>query len=223
MAEAPERLAHPLHIRKMRFARGTALYRSGDRLESLYMIRSGCITEVDASSGRGNSIIGFVLPGEMLGLDNLAESRSTTTCVAVETSNACALPRSVFDVLPHAPNVAGEFIRFIAKSGILARELVTLIRDHGAIERVAGFLLNLSGRLQFRGAHDREFKLNMNRDDIAAYLGLRSETVSRCFTELDRQGLIRIRAKRVEILRYAALRRMLDREGTPAVAPHSKC
>ena len=46
----------------------------------------------------------------------------------------------------------------------------------------------------------------MNRDDIADYLGLRSETISRCFTELARRGLIKVRAKRVQILQAAELR-----------------
>jgi CRP/FNR family transcriptional regulator len=102
--------------------------------------------------------------------------------------------------------VASEFIRLIAKASMPARDLLTLIRDREAIERVAGFLLNLSGRLQVRGVRGREFRLGMNRDDIAAYLGLRSETVSRCFSELGRRGMIMVRAKRVQILQPTELR-----------------
>jgi CRP/FNR family transcriptional regulator, anaerobic regulatory protein len=85
----------------------------------------------------------------------------------------------------------------IAKAGTAARDLLTLIRDKEALERVSGFLLNVSGRLQVSGSRGREFRLAMNRDDIADYLGLRSETVSRCFTELSRRQLIRVQAKRV--------------------------
>ena len=87
--------------------------------------------------------------------------------------------------------------------------MLILIRDREAIERVAGFLLNVSGRLQIRGVRGREFRLSMNRDDIAAYLGLRSETVSRCFTELGRRGWIKVRAKRVQILADGALARSI--------------
>ena len=89
-----------------------------------------------------------------------------------------------------------------------ARELLTLIRDREALERVSGFLLNVSARLQSRGVRGREFRLAMNRDDIANYLGLRSETVSRCFTELARRNLIRVRAKWVQIMNSADLRKV---------------
>jgi CRP/FNR family transcriptional regulator len=93
-------------------------------------------------------------------------------------------------------------------AGSAARDSVTLIRDKEAHERVAGFLLNVFARLQARGVRGRESLLGMNRDDIANYLGLRSETVSRCFTELARRQLIKVRAKRVQILQIAELRRV---------------
>ncbi len=88
--------------------------------------------------------------------------------------------------------------------------MLTLIRDKEALERIAGFLLNLSDRLQLRGVQGREFRLGMNRDDIASYLGVRSETVSRSFTELSRRRLIRVRAKRVQITKPAELRGVCD-------------
>jgi CRP/FNR family transcriptional regulator len=196
-----------LRIRKLRFARGKALYRTGDEVESFYMIRSGCIKEVDDSTGRRGSVINFVLPGEMLSLQSLGSARSSTTSIAVEPSFVCVVPWRAFNRLcAESPRVASEFIRLIAKASMPARDLLTLIRDREAIERVAGFLLNLSGRLQVRGVRGREFRLGMNRDDIAAYLGLRSETVSRCFSELGRRGMIMVRAKRVQILQPTELR-----------------
>ena len=210
---AAERLrpGRHLRIRKVRFARGKALYRSGDKVESFYMIRSGCIKEIDDSAGRHDSVINFVLPGEMLSLHCLGSGFSSTTSIAVEASFACVVPWGAFNNLcANSPPIAGEFIRLIAKAGIPARDLLILIRDREAIERVAGFLVNIAGRLQIRGVRSREFRLSMNRDDIAAYLGLRSETVSRCFTELGRRGLIEVRAKRVQILQPAELRRMRE-------------
>lgn len=209
VVSATERRSSGLYIRRMRVPRGKALYRSGDKVESFYMIRSGCIKELDDSSGRQGTLINFALPGEMLSLQSLGNAFSSTTSIAVEASFICVVPWAAFNHLcAESPRVAAEFIRLIAKAGTAARDLLCLIRDKEALERVSGFLLNVSGRLQACGSRGREFRLAMNRDDIANYLGLRSETVSRCFTELARRQLIKVQAKRVHILHAADLRKV---------------
>ncbi len=209
LASASERLMHGLRIRRIRVPRGKALYRSGDKVESFYMIRSGCVKELDDSTSRHGTVINFALPGDMLSLQSLGCVFSKTTGIAAEPSYICVVPWTAFNQMcADSPRVAIEFIRLIAKAGSAARDSLTLIRDKEAHERVAGFLLNVFARLQARGVRGREFLLGMNRDDIANYLGLRSETVSRCFTELARRQLIKVRAKRVQMLQLAELRRV---------------
>jgi CRP/FNR family transcriptional regulator len=208
-AAAAGRHARRIRIRKLRFPTGKTLYRHGDEVESIYMIRSGCIKEIDESAGRRASVVNFALPGEMLSLQNIGKARASTTSIALVPSHVCCVSWASFGRLcAESPRVVQELIRLIAKTAATARDLLTLIRDREAIERVAGFLLNLSARLQVRGVREREFRLVMNRDDIAAYLGLRSETVSRSFSELGRRGLIAVRAKRVQLLQPAELRRV---------------
>jgi CRP/FNR family transcriptional regulator len=209
LANTSERMRRGLRIRSLRIARGMTLYRSGDRVESLYMVRSGCIKELDDTGGGHGSVINFSFPGEMLSLQCLGVPVSKTTGVAVEPSFICAVPLGAFSQMCATSAAATiELTRLIAKAGAAARDSLTLIRDKEAHERVAGFLLNVCGRLQLRGARGRELRLGMNRDDIADYLGLRSETVSRCFSELARRQLIKVRAKRVEIVQMAELRRV---------------
>jgi CRP/FNR family transcriptional regulator len=208
VASGTERNVNGVRIRRIRVPRGNALYRSGDRVESLYMVRSGCIKEIDDSSGRNGAVINFALPGELLSLQSLGGAFSTTTGMAVEPSNICVVPWRAFSHLcAESPTVAAELIRLIAKAATAARDLLTLTRDKEAFERVAGFLLNVHGRLQSRGVRGREFRLSMNRGDIANYLGLRSETVSRCFTKLATREVIKVRAKRIQILHAAELRK----------------
>ena len=203
--------AKGLGIRRMRLPRGKVLYRAGEKVECFYMIRSGCIKETQDSTCHRSTVINFALAGEMLSLHNPDDQVSSTTSVAVEASFICAGHWGSFNELCAAsPGIAAEFIRLVVKAGAQARELLTLIRDKEALERIAGFLLNLSDRLQLRGVQGREFRLGMNRDDIASYLGVRSETVSRSFTELSRRRLIRVRAKRVQITKPAELRGVCD-------------
>lgn len=201
-----------LRIRCIRVARGHALYRAGEPLEAFHMVRSGCIKELDGSRGH-DALVNFCLPGELLTVQGAAAARSQTTSVAVDTSFVCAIPwRFFYRVCAQSPAVTGEFIKLIAKTGAGARELLTMIRGKGALERVAGFLSDLRGRLQIRGLPVSDLKLGMSRDDIAGYLGLRSETVSRCFSELERRELIKVRAKRIEILEAEGLRRLWSLE-----------
>ncbi|HUY84236.1 MAG TPA: helix-turn-helix domain-containing protein [Steroidobacteraceae bacterium] len=197
----------------MRVARGHILYRAGERIESLYMVRSGCIKEVDGADAGWESIANFCLPGELLTVQSTGAARSRTTCRAVEASFICAVPwRIVEHACATLPAVAGELIDLIAAAGAATRELLTMVRDKGALERVAGFSLNMCARMQSRGVPGRDFRLGMSRDDIARYLGLRSETVSRCFSELARRELIGVRAKRVQILAPAELRNLFRGE-----------
>ncbi len=193
-------------IRRMRIARGHILYRGGERIDSLYMVRSGCITEIDGIDSGWESIANFCLPGELLTVQSTGASGSRTTCRAVETSFVCAVPwRIVEHACATLPAVAGELIDLIATAGAATRELLTMVRDKGALERVAGFTLNIGARMQSRGVPGRDFRIGMSREEIARYLGLRSETVSRCFSELARRGLIEVSAKRVKILAHAGL------------------
>ncbi|MFI4890176.1 MAG: Crp/Fnr family transcriptional regulator [Steroidobacterales bacterium] len=207
VASTAERRTSELRIRCLRVPRGKVLYRAGDMVRSLFMIRSGCVKEIDDSTASPGTVINFALPGEMLTLQSLGTVTSNTTSIAVEPSHVCVVPGNAFSQLGQdLHHVIAELIPLLAKAGMAARDVLTLIRDKGALQRVSGFLLSISGRLQGRGVRGRDFRLAMNRDDIANYLGLRSETVSRCFTELARRELISVHAKRVQIRNVAGLR-----------------
>jgi len=98
---------------------------------------------------------------------------------------------------------------------VLSREIV---RDHGVMmllgsmraeERLSTFLSNLSKRLVRRGYSASDFHLRMTRDEIGSYLGLKLETVSRLFSQFQRDGLIEVEQKHVRILDIAGLENLL--------------
>lgn len=212
-ATGSRRGANALCIRRTRIARGNALYRAGDRIGSLYMVRSGCIKEIDGGGADRDRIVNFRLAGDLLTVQSASAARSRMTCVAVETSFICAVPWVIVEeTCAEMPGVIVELINLIARAGAATRDLLTMVRNKGAIERVAGFLLDLGARLRDRGLPGKEFSLGMSRDDIGNYLGLRSETVSRCFSDLERRGLVGVRAKRVRILAIAELQRLFQDE-----------
>lgn len=214
VAHGSDRPANGVRIRRSRLALGHALYRTGDRVESLYMVRSGCLKELDGADTGHDSIANFCLPGELLTLQSAGPGRSRTTCLAVQASFICAVPwRIVEEACAAAPDVASDLINLIIEAGVATRELLAMTRSTGALQRIAGFCLNMSVRVQRRGHPAGELRLGMNREEIAQYLGLRSETVSRCFSELARRGLISVRAKRLRVLAPAELRSVFLGEG----------
>ena len=75
-----------------------------------------------------------------------------------------------------------------------------------AEQRLSAFLLNLSMRLDERGFSSEQFQLPMSRDDIANFLGLRKETLSRLFTKLHQSGAIAVRGKHIRVLDMPLLR-----------------
>ena len=209
----------PLGIRRVHVARGRAVYRAGERLDAFHMVRSGCIMETERA-GALDSILEFRLPGELLTVQGPAGTRSRITGLAVEPSFVCALPWRVFyGVCAKFPAVTGEFVQVLAKSAAGTRELLSAVRDKGALARVAAFLASLGARMQSRGLPADEVRLSMGRAQIAGYLGLRSETVSRCFSELERRGIVAVRAKRIRVLSAERMRRLAQVDRSPAEPP----
>ena len=198
-----------VRIRRAHVAQNHVLYRCGDQARSFYMLRSGCMKEIDCSGAEHSSVANFCLPGELLSLHSAGDKRLSSTSIAIEGTSYCEMRwHDFYQVCVEAPDVVAEFIRLLAKSSAASLELINMIRRKEALERVAGFLLNISDRLQFRGLHKREFKLSMSRADIATYLGLTNETVSRCMSELARRELIHVQAKRIQLLHVTDLQQL---------------
>ncbi|MEE9574852.1 MAG: helix-turn-helix domain-containing protein [Gammaproteobacteria bacterium] len=77
-------------------------------------------------------------------------------------------------------------------------------------ERVATFLLTISMRYHQLGYSDKEFKLTMSRQEIGNYLGITFETVSRIFSRLQRNGIIKVNRKAIKIIDMVALRSLVS-------------
>ena len=118
----------------------------------------------------------------------------------------CKISWASFQALAReVPEVAYELVRLLAATVTATHELVASVLKQEALARVAELLLDVSARLQRSGLDGSHFRLGLSRRDIASYLGVTIETVSRCFTELDRRRLIVVRGKDLRLLRPADL------------------
>jgi CRP/FNR family transcriptional regulator len=126
--------------------------------------------------------------------------------VALDTSAVCGLTfESMSAMARQMPELQAELFRLMSQR---ISELEVSAGDLSADERIARFLVSLSGRFARRGYSETEFMLAMSRRDIASYLRLATETVSRVFARFQKSGVLRVDRKEVRIRNMPALREL---------------
>ena len=190
-------------------AAGATLIHAGRRMQALYVIRSGSAKGYWLSTDGDERVRGFYLPGELIGLESFAERRHPCEVVALEPVRYCRIPVQRFELLmDFLPGLRREIVRLMSQALEEARRLRACLGVTDARARLAGFLLDLSGRLERRGLSPSEFELSMSRRDIARHLGLTLETVSRGLSAFKRAGWLTVRLRHIAILKpdaFAAL------------------
>ncbi len=208
-----QRVQNVVYARR-RLKRGEALFGAGDEFRTVYAIRSGFFkTSLVDGEGR-EQVTGFFMGGELLGMDGIGTGRYNGTAIALEDSEVCIMPYALVEEVAREVPALQRHLH-----AVLSREIV---RDHGVMmllgsmraeERLAAFLGNLSKRFQRRGYSASDFHLRMTREEIGSYLGLKLETVSRLFSQFQKDGLIAVEQKHVRILDSAGLERLLRARG----------
>ena len=185
--------------------RGETLYRDGDDFKKLYVVKSGSYKTVVSASDGITQITGFYLPGELFGFDGFRDKHSCSA-VALEYSRVCELSLSSIDKLvTKLPTLRWELDRQIAREITSDQSMLLLLARRTAEERIASFLLSISLRFSQRVFSGIEFRLSMSRHEIANYLGLAAETVSRIFRRFKEYGIALSNGRMITIQNYAVL------------------
>lgn len=194
-----------------RLKKGEYLFHAGENFSSLFAIRTGFFkTAVSTQDGR-DQVTGFFMSGELMGMDGVGEGNYTCNAVALEDSEVCELPFSRMDELSkHLPRLNLHFFRLMSREIVRDQNVMLLLGNMRAEERLAVFLLNLSDRLSMRGFAANDFILRMSREEIGSYLGLKLETVSRTLSRFNQDGLISVEHKHIKILRPDILQDMIS-------------
>jgi len=208
-AEDLMRVENVVYARR-KVKRGDALFTAGAGFNAVYAIRSGFFKSIIVDRDGREQVTGFFMGGELVGLDGIGSGTYHASAIALEDSEVCVLPYALVEQMAREVPALQRHLH-----AILSREIV---RDHGVMmllgsmraeERLATFLLNLSRRFLRRGYSASDFHLRMTREEIGSYLGLKLETVSRLFSQFQRDGLIEVEQKHVRIVDIAGLERVL--------------
>lgn len=196
--------------RKMNVERGESLYRTGEPFEAFFAVRTGFFKTRTSSDDGREFVTGFQMAGELLGLDGVSSDEHTCDAIALEDSQVCVIPYAHLERLSREfPELQRQFHRIMGREIVRDHGVMLLLGSMKAEERLAVFLLNLSRRLEARGFSPTSLILRMTREEIGTYLGLKLETVSRCFSRFQDDGLLRVRFKHVEIVNLAGLRTLV--------------
>ncbi|HMZ71478.1 MAG TPA: fumarate/nitrate reduction transcriptional regulator Fnr [Pseudomonadales bacterium] len=189
--------------------KGDYLFHQGDIFDSVFAIRTGSIKSYTITDSGQEQITGFYLPTELAGLSGLNCFTYPVSAVALETTSVCAIPyirlEKLFDELPA---LRQQVMHSMSKELRDYQDMMLVMGQKSAEARIATLLVNLSMRFKRRGFSAHHFRLSMSRNEMGNYLGMAVETVSRVFTRFQKQGLLRVEGKDVEILQPAALSTM---------------
>jgi CRP/FNR family transcriptional regulator, nitrogen fixation regulation protein len=179
----------------MPFARNVEIYGTTEPTEYLYKVLSGSVRTYKVLNDGRRQIGAFYLPGDIFGLE--AGDEHVFSAETVVDSKVLVVKRSALVALAGRDSgVAHELWTMTARELQRAQDHIMLLIKT-AQERVAGFLLEMSSRL----AASNQVDLPMSRQDIADYLGLTIETVSRTLTQLESAATIALPTSRCIVLR----------------------
>jgi CRP/FNR family nitrogen fixation transcriptional regulator len=171
---------------RMLYARDEEIYGEGEPAEFVYRVVSGAVRTYRVLSDGRRQVCDFHLAGEYFGLEPSFEHRDTAEALA--GTALLVLRRSALaDLAQREVEIARELWLMSARRLERSQDHVLMLGRKNAAERVAGFLVDFAARVDAR----EDFELPMSRQDIADYLGLTIETVSRTFSQLEHVGVLR--------------------------------
>lgn len=177
--------------RRVHFAAGETVFSEEDITTSFYNVLEGVMRLYKLLPDGRRQIVGFALPGDFLGMN--ISGRHNFSADAVGAVTVCQFAKVPFGhFIEDRPHLLRRINELAIRELSQARDHMVLLGRRSAEEKVATFLLGWRERLLSLIGPSNTVPLPMSRQDIADYLGLTIETVSRTFTKLERHGAIEV-------------------------------
>lgn len=180
--------------------KGEYLFKADEPMDHVFALRSGAITNFLLDAEGNERVTGFILPGEMLGLDAIGASHYRSYALALDVSLVCSIKLDqLVDLSGQIPGLRYQLLHMLSQ-GIQSKDEHLRCCHGRADQRLAIFLLGMSARYHERGLRTDLFNLPMSRGDIANYLDLTLETISRLFSRFVQAGFIECVGREVRIV-----------------------
>ena len=187
-------------------AKGNHIFRGGDDTKAIYVVSTGSVKSYILMENGEEQVLNFYMPGDVFGLDAMGSNSHISSTVALEATTICKVPLAGLQ-----DRVLGQgFLNMIANSLLRDHNQMLMLARKDAEGRMASFLLDLSKRIEKYGYQNDDYtidviRLTMTRQDIANYLGLAIETVSRVLRRFRDSGMVEVSRRDVTIYDYNCL------------------
>jgi CRP/FNR family transcriptional regulator len=181
---------------------------AGLLLTELPVVRTGLFKTILSTQNGTAQVTGFSMPGDVVGMDAIADGKYVCSAIALEASSVCAISFAALEKLcGESMRLHNYFLHLLSSEISRNREMILLLGMMAAEERLAVFLLDFSERGASLGFSPPHLRLPMSRDDIGSYLGLALATVSRLFSKFRDERIIEVDGKDIHIKDLAGLKR----------------
>jgi CRP/FNR family transcriptional regulator len=209
-----ERLRERVPVLRRRIHAGQSVYRAGQPFHALYLVHVGCFKTCELSDDGREQVTGFRMRGDLVGVESIGLAAYACDAIALEDGEVWELPYPpVLEACFGMPDLHARLTAAMAEEIRRDRAWMLALGTLTADQRVAAFLIDIARRCAALGFSDRHFILRMGRADMANYLALKHETVSRALARLQSLGCIEILRREVKVL---------DAEGLAALASQSE-
>jgi len=195
-------------LEQRRLEAGATLYMAGQRRCSIWVISEGALKTCEVDIDGREQVVGFHGAGDVLGIERIEITAHRGFAMALESTRVCRIPvNRLVEKLTAMPQLWRDLLGIAAQQITRAREMHRVLGQLQSGQRLAWFLLRGVGpqRVECDCSGEQSIHLPMQRQDIASYLGMTLETVSRSFSALQKDGLIDVQGRTIRLLDPAGL------------------
>lgn len=183
------------------YHRGETLFSMGDQFEALFILRAGSAKSYLNSSRGDEQICGFYQPGDLIGVEGFDTMTYPHSFKFLETSSVCRISMPEFNrAMADSSTMRLRLLQNMSHYLVHEQQLLLSVSKLSAEQRLANFLLDCSQRFKQRGLSQTVFNLSMTRIDIANFLGMAIETISRLLSKMQNKGIINVNGRKITLL-----------------------
>lgn len=202
-------LQRHLAVTRRKHKAGQHLFHAGQPFRALHLIHSGSFKTSGLTDDGRERVTAFKMRGELIGVDSIGLGSYACDAVALEDSESWELPYpAVMKAAAHVPGLQEQIHAALAAEIRCDRSWMLLLSTLAAEPRVAAFLIDMAARQARMGYSAKHFILRMSRLDIASFLAIKHETVSRALSHLADRHFISVQRREVRVLDAEGLREM---------------